>query len=108
MPQLTIHVNGKPYIVGCDDGDEARLAALAATIDERVRAADDAGGAIGDTRLMLMGALVLADEAATAGERLAKAEAEVARLRAELERADTRAVAALEAAAHKIEAMASR
>jgi cell division protein ZapA len=108
MGQLTIQVNGKPYIVGCDDGDEPRLRALAQTIDSKVRASDPGGGALGETRLMLMGALVLADEAATLAARLAEAEADIKRLRADLDRADSRAVAALEAAAAKIEAMASR
>ncbi len=108
MAQLTIHVNGKPYIIGCDDGEEERVKALAAALDAKVRAADPGGGALGDTRLMLMGALVLADEAATAAERLAALEAEVAALRADLETADSRAVAALEAAAARIEAMAAR
>jgi len=108
MAQLTIHVNGKPYTVGCDDGEEARVLALAATLDARVRAADPGGGGLGDTRLMLMGGLVLADEAANTAARLASLEAEVAALRAELETADARAVAALEAAAARIEAMAAR
>ena len=108
MAQLTIQINGKPYMVGCDDGDEPRLRALAATIDAKARAADPGGGGLGETRLMLMGALLLADEAATLTARLADAEGDIKRLRADLDRADARAVAALEAAAAKIESMASR
>jgi cell division protein ZapA len=108
LAQVTISINAKPYVVGCDDGEEARLKALAATIDAKVRSADPGGGAAGETRLMLMGALMLADEAATCASRLATAEAEIARLRADLDRADDHAVAALEAAAAKIEAMAAR
>ena len=108
MAQLTIQINGKPYVVGCDDGEEPRLRVLAETIDSKVRAADPGGGALGETRLMLMGALLLADEAATLTARLADAEGDIKRLRADLDRADARAVAALEAAAAKIEAMASR
>jgi cell division protein ZapA len=108
MGQLTIHVNGKPYLVGCEDGEETRLAGLAAEFDARVRALGDTGGALGETRLILMGALVLADEAAAGAERLAAAEAEAQRLRAQLDIADARAVAALEAAAKKIESLAAR
>jgi cell division protein ZapA len=108
MAQVTIHVNAKPYLMGCEDGEEARLAGLAAELDARVRALGVSGAALGETRLVLMGALVLADEVAGAAERVAAAEAEVARLRAQLDIADARAVAALEAAAKKIEAIASR
>jgi cell division protein ZapA len=106
--QLTVHINGKPYLVGCEDGEEGRLQGLAAMLDERVRAAGGGDGALGDTRLMLMGALMLADEGAEMSERLAAAEAELARVRALLDIADSRAVAAIEAAAKKIEAIATR
>ncbi len=108
MPQVTIHINARPYVVGCDDGEEARLMTLAADLDAKVRAADPGGGQLGETRLMLMGALIMADQAAGAAERATAAEAEAERLRAELARAEGRAVAALEAAALRIEAMASR
>ena len=107
MGQLTIHINGKPYLVGCEDGEESRLEALAAEFDAKVRSLG-AGTALGETRLMLMGALLLADEAVAMTERLAAAEAEVARLRAQLEAADSRAIAAIEAAARKIESLAAR
>jgi cell division protein ZapA len=108
MAQLTIHVNAKPYIVGCDDGQEAHLQSLAARIDAKVREVGADAGQLGETRLMLLGALVLADELAAATARLDRFEAEVTHLRNELEAADARAVGALEAAAQKIEAMASR
>lgn len=108
MAQLTVQVNGKPYVVGCEDGQEAHLLALAALIDGRMREADPGGGQLGETRLMLMASLGLADELTDARARLASADADVARLRAALEGADAKAVAALEAAAHKIEAMATR
>jgi cell division protein ZapA len=108
MAQVTVHIHGKPYILGCEDGEEDRLRALASNIDAKVRAVDPGGGALGETRLMLMGALILADEASAATERLVAAEQEVARLHAQLAQADSRAVAAIEAAAKQIEAIASR
>ena len=108
MSQLTVHINGKAYLVGCEDGEETRLLALAADVDARVRQTGTAGAALGETRLMLMGALMLADEVTGGAERLANAEAECARLRGALDIADARAVAALEAAAKKIESLAAR
>jgi cell division protein ZapA len=107
MGEVTIHINGKPYLVGCEDGEETHLEALAAEFDAKVRSLG-AGAALGETRLMLMGALLLADEAVAMTERLAAAEAEIAKLRAQLEGADSRAVAAIEAAARKIESLAAR
>jgi cell division protein ZapA len=107
MAEVTVHVNGKAYRVGCEDGEEGRLQVLAAMLDDRVRAADG-GGALGETRLMLMAALTLADEAVGAAERLIALEAEVRRLSSQLEVADTRAAVALESAAKRIEAMAAR
>jgi len=108
MAQLTLQINGKPYICGCEDGQERHLHALGVLVDAKVSEVAAGGGGLGDTRLMLMGALILADEVTTAQASLAAAEAEVERLRSELSRADNRAVAALEAAAQKIESMASR
>ena len=108
MAQLTVHINGKPYLVGCEDGEEPRLKALAAAVDERVRSVGAGDSALGDTRLMLMGALMLADEATGLEARLTAAEAEVARVRALLDIADSRAVSAIEAAATTLDAIASR
>lgn len=108
MGQVTIHINGKPYLVGCEDGEEQRLESLAAGFDAKIRGLGADGATLGETRLMLMGALVLADEAGAMAERLAAAEAEAARLSAQLDAADSRAVAAIEAAARKIENLASR
>ena len=108
MGQLTVQINGKPYLLGCEDGEEARLKTLAAVVDEKVREAGEAAAHLGETRVMLMGALTLADEGMATEERLAAAEAEIARMGNLLEIADSRAVAAIEAAAKKIESLAAR
>ena len=62
MAQVTIEVNGRPYVVGCEDGQERRLTELAATLDAQVRQVAQDVGPLGETRLILMGALVMADE----------------------------------------------
>ena len=64
-------------------------------------------GQLGDTRLFLMGALLLADELADARGRLAALQVEISRAQADRGRVETRAVAALEAAAKRIEKLAS-
>lgn len=108
MAQLTVHINGKAYLLGCEDGEEPRLQSLAALVDEKVRTIGQGGAALGETRVLLMGALMLADDALGARERVAASDAEAERLRAELDKADARAVALLESAAKKIEALAAR
>jgi cell division protein ZapA len=105
--QLTVQVNGKPYLLGCEDGEEDRLRGLAAMLDEKVRSVASGAASLGDTRLMLMGALMLADEGEKLEARAAAAEAEAARLRALLDIADSRAVQLLEAAAKKIDRIAA-
>ena len=107
MAQLTVHVNAKPYVVGCEDGEEAHLRALAAGIDAKAREAAPGAGQLGETRIMLLAALVLADELSEATARVAAAEGQLATLEDERRRADAKAVAALEAAVQKIEAMAT-
>lgn len=106
MAQLTIEINGRPYVVGCEDGQEARLRELAAGVDAQVRQVARDVGPLGETRLMLMGALVMADEMTELRAQLQAVRAELADVRAGLGRAEQKAVAALEAAAEKIEALA--
>jgi cell division protein ZapA len=107
MAQLAIEVNGKPYIVGCEDGQEPRLRELAGLIDAQVRQVGRDVGQLGDTRLILMGALMIADELTEARARLATAEGDVSRIRAELDRTESEVAAMLESAAQRIETIAS-
>lgn len=108
MAQLTIEINGKPYTVGCEDGQEEHLRTLAEIIDARVREIAPDAGALGDTRLMLLGALMLADEVGNLKARLAGALTRAETAEQSLDRSEEKVVAAIDAAAQKIEAMASR
>ena len=106
MAQISVDVNGRPYAVGCEDGQENHLLELAKMFDHQVRQVSQDMGQLGDTRLFLMGALLLADELADARSRLAAFQAEASRAQAESIQVETRAVAALEGAAKRIERMA--
>ncbi len=108
MAQLTIEVNNKPYTVGCEDGQEAHLLSLAEIIDARVREIAPDAGALGETRLILLGALILADEVGNLKARLAGALTRAEQAEQGLERADDKVIAAIDAAAQTIEAMAMR
>jgi cell division protein ZapA len=107
MAQINIEVNGRPYAVGCEDGQEAHLIELARLFDHQVRQVGQDMGQLGDTRLFLMAALLLADELSDARARLAQAQAELSRLQSERARVENRAVQALEAAAKRIEKLAT-
>ena len=107
MAQVTIDVNGRPYQVGCEDGQEAHLRDLAAVIDRQVRQVAEDVGQLGETRLLLMSALLMADELAEARTRLTALGAEVARMQGDQSRVEARAVAALDGAAQKIEQLAA-
>ena len=64
MAQVTVRVNGYTHNIGCKDGEEAHLAALAEQIEEKVKAIRGMGGQFSEARMLLHVALLLADEAA--------------------------------------------
>lgn len=62
MATVTVEVNGRPYAVGCADGQEQRVQMLASLFDTHVRQVAGEVGHVGDIRLFLMAGLMLADE----------------------------------------------
>jgi cell division protein ZapA len=107
MAQVTIEVNGRPYVVGCEDGQEPRLTELARLLDAQVRQVARDVGPLGETRLMLMGALVMADDIFELRGQVDQLRTQLAEARAERGRVELAAVAAIESAAGRIEAMAT-
>ena len=108
MAQVTIEINGRPYVVGCEDGQEANLRDLAVLFDHQVRQVAAEVGNLGETRLFLMGALLMADELADAKAKLVRANTELKRMHAFHNDAEARAIAALDAASRRIEALAEK
>ena len=62
MAEVRLLVAGREYIVTCQDGEEARLQALGALVDEKAREAGGPGGGLNESRLLLFSALLLADK----------------------------------------------
>jgi cell division protein ZapA len=62
MAQVTVNVNGRDYELGCADGEEDQLRALAGALDKRMRALIGEVGQVGDNRLLMMLSLLLLDE----------------------------------------------
>lgn len=113
MAKVQIEINGRRYAIGCDEGQEDHVMRLARYFDEHVKRLASSVGQIGDQRLFLMGALIVADEMNELKVRLDKAEAEIARLsdiRAQAAQAalDPAPVTALDGAAGRLEALAAR
>lgn len=106
MAQLTIQINGRPYVVGCEDGQERHLAEIAKLFDQQVRQVSQDVGQLGDTRLFLMGALLLADELADLRARVGHIQTDLAKSQTEHARVEVKAAAALENAAKRIEKLA--
>ena len=62
MAQVTINIGGINYPIACDDGQEEHLAALAEKVDRRVNELAAAVGKVGEARLLVLAALLMADE----------------------------------------------
>jgi len=64
MAEVSVRVNGRDYTVACGDGEERHLQQLAQYINERVGELVEQVGQVGEARLLLMAALLVADELA--------------------------------------------
>ncbi len=75
MGQVTVNVNGRAYRFDCGDGEEARLNELAAYVKGRIDSLVKEFGKVGDERLLLTAALLIADELMDTRANLAAARA---------------------------------
>ena len=62
MGQVTVPVNGRSFAITCDDGQEPRIRRLAQYVDAKVAEFVSSIGQVGEARLLLLAALVIADE----------------------------------------------
>ncbi len=62
MAQVTVRINGYSYTVGCEDGQEQHLQAMAEQVETRVNSIKALGGQSGEARLLVLAALLMADE----------------------------------------------
>jgi cell division protein ZapA len=99
--QISLTVNGHPFAVTCDDGQEARIRRLGQYVDAKVAEFVGSLGQVGEARLLLLAALVIADELADANESL-QLERNGARA------AEAEANAAADAASNSVNGLAQR
>jgi len=62
LAHVTIKLNGYSYTVGCEDGQEQHLMAMADQVESRIESIKKLGGSSGEARLLVLTALLLADE----------------------------------------------
>ena len=70
MGQVTVPVNGRSFTVSCEDGQETRIRRLAQYVDAKVGEFVADVGQVGEARLLLLAALVIADELSDANDAL--------------------------------------
>ena len=62
MAQLTVKINGYAYTVACEDGQEPHLQNMARQIEQRIESIKAVSGGSGEGRMLVLAALLLADE----------------------------------------------
>src|SRR5579863_4150653 len=68
MGQVVVKVNGRDFALSCADGQEPRIRRLAQYVDAKVGDFTKVLGQVGEARLVLLAALVIADELSDANE----------------------------------------
>jgi cell division protein ZapA len=81
MAQVTVQIGGRDYKMACGEGEEEHLLSLGRMVDERFGQLRGQFGEVGDIRLSVMTAIMMADELSEAKRRHEALEAEIAGLR---------------------------
>lgn len=106
MPQVTVNVNNRSYVIACEDGKETHVRELAASLDRRVAEIAREVGQVGDARLMVLASLIVLDELAEAQSRTGDPAVQ-GRLE-RLSRMERDAARAIDVLAQRVEAVAAR
>ena len=64
MAEISITINGRNFGIACDDGQERRVQDLARYVDMRLKEIARAGAASNESHLLVLTAIILADEIA--------------------------------------------
>lgn len=75
MAQVTLRINGYAYTIGCRDGEEQHLQAMAAQVERRIDTIRTTAGQSGEARMLVMAALLMADDLFEMEQRVRTAEA---------------------------------
>ena len=76
MAQVSVTINGRNYPILCDDGQEEHVSRLAAYIDKRASEIAETVGQVGESRLLVMASLLVADELSEAYDEMERLQVE--------------------------------
>src|SRR5258707_15570135 len=101
MPHVSVRINNRQYELTCAEGEEERLLALAADLDDCVLDLRRQIAGAPEIKLLVLGALMMADKVREGSSRIEQAEIDAACARTELqtlrlELESTRAEAAIQ------------
>jgi cell division protein ZapA len=108
MATVNATIAGRQFRLACEDGQEEHLQALAHDLDQRIIDLRARFGEIGDTRLTVMAALMVADELEEAKRRIRRMEEEASAMQDARVVAADRAKAASEAVVNAFNSAAER
>ena len=108
MAQVTATIAGRQFRLACEDGQEEHLQLLARELDERIEELRKKFGEIGDTRLTVMAALMVADELSETTRKMRRLEEEATALQDARIVAADRATAASSAVVNAFNSAAER
>jgi cell division protein ZapA len=74
MGKVSVNINNHNYTLACRDGEEERLIELASFVSQKAESLTKSLGNVGENRLLLMSALLMADELKESWEQLEKLE----------------------------------
>ena len=83
MAQVTVKINGYAYTVGCENGQEQHLLDMARQVETRIESIKALGGPTGEGRLLVLAALLMADELHDTGAEMAALRESLAKVPAE-------------------------
>lgn len=81
MSQVNVTIAGRTFRMACGDGEEAHLEGLAVQVDQKIADLRLSFGEIGDQRLTVMAAIMIADELAESRRKIVALEGSLTELR---------------------------
>ena len=85
MPEVTIAIGGRDFVVACQEGEEHYLRTAARMLDDEAQVLIKQVGRMPEARMLLMAGLMLADKTASIEDAITAARKQLAEREAELE-----------------------
>jgi len=115
LGSVNVTINGRQFRIACEDGQEQHLEKLATDFDALIADLRGRIGEVGDARLTIMAALTVADDLSELNKKVRRLEEELAALKdarvassASTQATQAAVVAAFNAAAERLEAIAKK